>query len=568
MRYLRIILAIIFIMVINHDTEAQFFVDKEEPDPKFAEFCMKFHNYHDAQLEYERLIKKDSTNIEYKHNLGLCHLNLNRDKSKSIHYFKWVLKQDEYPKQAWYDLGKAYQSQMDFGKAVIAYTNFINSNTEDTNTISAHRQLEMIENAKNFIANPENVKIVNLGEYVNTPFPEYNPYVTANERMLVYYAQRKRNLGTYRYDDGYFAADIYNSYFRFGSWRRARRMNSLVNSKNIERVVSMEPNGSKILVHSMEKISRKNSLLVFTKRGRHFRDNEFIVKNANLPYLSACYSPDKRRLYFSMKNEEKNSGLDIYYRELLPNGNWSEEVILDSVVSTEYDDTAPYFSPDGKFFYFSSKGYNSMGGFDLFKANYNKKTKQISNIKNLGYPVNTVNNDITISTNESGRYAYISSLRKEGVGDYDIYRVVFKDVQPTYTIVKGGIFNRDSISFKEELEIINDSINRINQPLIDKYERLISEKKDTASANKILAQIIPNQLINVDIKVVNKDENKEYGEFEVKESTANYTVLLPPGKWDVIFSREGYKDVVISDIKIEERDLRHKFINKHILFKK
>jgi hypothetical protein len=241
---------------------------------------------------------------------------------------------------------------------------------------------------------------------------------------------------------------------------------------------------------------------------------------------------------------------------------------LDSNVSTIYDDINPYFSPDGKYFYFSSQGFNSIGGFDLFKATYANNNYEFKNITNLGYPVNTFDDDKTISLNSSGRYAYISSLREDGYGDLDIYRVIFKDAQAVYTIINGGIFNQDSIRLNDYISEVNEEIDRHNEPILKDYEIALKKKKDTAKIREIASKIKANLDADVEICVYDLETGVYFGTYKIKASTSNYTVILPPGDWRIEFQKEGFETYTFDNIQIEEIDLRNNFITKHILLKK
>ncbi len=315
----------------------------------------------------------------------------------------------------------------------------------------------------------------------------------------------------------------------------------------------------------MELITRQEQMHVSEKKGKYFRKPSPVLEGLK-GVKAAVFSPDGRRIYFAMETKEGLGGLDIYYQEKDIYNNWASPV-LDSILSTPYNDHYPSFGPDGKL-YFCSQGHNSMGGYDLFKADYDRKSRAISNVTNLGYPVNTTRDDMTISFSESTRYAYISSLREGGYGDLDIYRVVFTDVDPVLTVVRGKIFNQDSIPFTTVVERMNHHIDTLNIPINHEYKDLLLKKKDTAKAMEVLAQKIPYENIDVNIVAVNQDTEEVFGNFIAKSATANYAVILPPGKWKLIFKRKGYQDYYLRNVEIEDRAYRNTDIEKHILLRK
>ena len=208
------------------------------------------------------------------------------------------------------------------------------------------------------------------------------------------------------------------------------------------------------------------------------------------------------------------------------------------------------------------------GGYDIFKARWNPKDSiHITQIDNVGYPVNTTLDDQTISFSKSGRYAYMSSYREDSYGDLDIYRVVFKDAEPTYSVVYGKVFDQDSTLFTDVIKKKNDHIDTLNFPVNWEYKRLLLEKKDSVAAYKVLAKKIPHEKVDVQVKAVNMETGELFGNFIAKNRTAKYAVILPPGKWKLIFSRKGYQETVVENIEIEERDRRNKMIERNVSIK-
>jgi hypothetical protein len=111
------------------------------------------------------------------------------------------------------------------------------------------------------------------------------------------------------------------------------------------------------------------------------------------------------------------------------------------VINTKFDETDPYISLDGKTLYFSSKGHNSMGGFDIFYSSYDSGTAKWSEPKNIGYPINDADDQTSYSMTGNGRYAYVAAIRQGGLGDKDIYKVTFNDtsVHPFKALISGVV---------------------------------------------------------------------------------------------------------------------------------
>jgi tetratricopeptide (TPR) repeat protein len=546
--------------------QAQQYTDDYKPDPKFAKFCIQFNNYTDGLKEYKMLLADDPDNVDYRHGAGICYLHLNQDKKKALEYLEWVVQQKKYEEQAHYDLGWAYLQNYRLDKAEKQFKLYLSLVKEDKNRIPATRMLEMCANARLAMSNPAHVEITNLGKYVNSEYPDFNPFVPADESILIFNSQRKSNLGNFAFYDGFYPSDVYMSTYKFGKWKKTRRLPASVNSSNIEKVVGMTSDGLNLFV-IQEDIKGNKQTFYTQKRGRHYRDLEpiFIQDVRYEKIHSLTISPNKRYLIFSADRKDGIGGKDLYMSFRLPNGYWSSAQLLDSTINTPYDEDFPYFSPDGSSFFFASEGHNSMGGYDIFKSNWNSEdSAHISGIKNLGYPVNTTLDDLTISFSRSGRYAYISTFRENGEGDLDIYRVIFKEQTPKYSVVYGYIYNQDSVLMTQIIQRMNEHIDTLNFPINHKYKDLLLKKKDSVAAFKVLATKIPYEEIDVSIQAINQENGEVFGHFIAKNRTAKYTVILPPGKWKLVFTRDGYQETVIRDIEIEERDKRNKLIQRNV----
>ncbi|MCU0355125.1 MAG: hypothetical protein MUD08_15510, partial [Cytophagales bacterium] len=102
---------------------------------------------------------------------------------------------------------------------------------------------------------------------------------------------------------------------------------------------------------------------------------------------------DGNTIYFSSNRPGGAGGLDIYRSTKTPDGKWGEAVNLGPAVNTPYDDDAPFIHADGQTLYFSSRGHAGMGGFDIYRTEA-QEDGAWSRPENLGYPINTADDDI------------------------------------------------------------------------------------------------------------------------------------------------------------------------------
>ncbi len=420
-------------------------------------------NYNVALPGYIDLQKRKPKNTENNFRLGVCYLNTNVDKTKAISYLEYTYKQKDAPRETIYYLAKAYHLANRFDEAIDLY--------EKCKEISGlgkllpkediDREIEMCENGKDMVKNPVSVKFENAGKLINSPYADYNPFISADESILVFSSRRKGNQGNVVDDAiGNYTCDIYISYMRDGKWTKAKSIGPAINTSYDESVVGISPDGQRVMIYMENEIADAD-IYMSTLKGKSWQKPLSLGPNVNSEEVEsgACVSADGKTLYFSSFLKGRGiGGEDIYMSNLLPNGNWGVPINLGPTVNTAEDERAPYIHADGKTLYFSSKGHNSMGGFDIFKTEYDEKTRMWSDPENVGYPINTSDDNLYFSLSVQGKYSYVSAVRPEGMGDLDIYKVTFVDVPKNnyMTLIKGNIVTPDnSTNFNMTVQYTN-----------------------------------------------------------------------------------------------------------------
>ncbi|MBL4625158.1 MAG: hypothetical protein JKY42_08480, partial [Flavobacteriales bacterium] len=160
------------------------------------------------------------------------------------------------------------------------------------------------------------------------------------------------------------------------------------------------------------------------------------------------------RIYYSSYGEKGKSGKDIYYSKKLPDGAWGEPQSIGSTINTPYDEDYPFFNTKTNTMYFSSKGHNSMGGYDVFKSTYNPSSDTWSKPQNMDYAVNTPDNDFLYITNASEKTAYFATTRSSVSGEVTVYKVNVERIPVDFTIIKGTFFSEATKSAKITVEDI------------------------------------------------------------------------------------------------------------------
>lgn len=338
--------------------------------------------------------------------------------------------------------------------------------------------------------NPVNVKIKNLGPVINSKYPEYVPVISADESTLIFTSRRDNTTGGKRdkTHNNQFMEDIYISTKSDDStWTTPVSVGNLINTEDHDACAGISPDGQKMFIYKSVKGIKKSGDLYYSElKGKIWSAPKSLGPNINSPDWepSVSVTADEKLLFFSSDRKGGLGGTDIYVSKKLPNGEYGPAKNLGPKVNTKYDDDAPFIHVDGRTLYFSSKGHNSMGGFDIFYVTVNPETGlPISEPQNIGYPINTAGDDIYFVWSADGKRAYFSSEREGGYGDKDIY-CLEREVEEAKLVVMRGI-------------------------VTDK------ETGDPIGAN---------------ITVVDNETQKVIGVYNSNSSTGKYVVILPAGK--------------------------------------
>ena len=374
-------------------------------------------------------------------------------------------------------LGKLYQLEGMLDEALVEFTAFkTNSGSKKKIEESGiDMYILQVNTAKELIANPADVKIVNMGDVINSEFEDKAPMVSADGKTLIFTSQRPGKSSAVNPDDGMYFEDIYIS--RWDTlkkmWGDAELIPGSLNTEGQDAATSISPDGKQIFLfkNDIEAESRGGDIYVsrLSSSGKWGAPKSMGKPiNTTFAELGACSSPDGKTLYFTSERQGGFGMQDIYMVKRKSRTEWEKPVNLGDVVNTEEDDAGIFIAPDGKTLFFTSKGHNSMGGYDIFKTTLEngKWTKPL----NLGYPINTIYDDLCFSLSIDAKTGYISSNRKGGFGARDVYMVdltnypvlekeMKKKVEsnaPVMAILKGDIFDASAGAGMEAELVVYD----------------------------------------------------------------------------------------------------------------
>lgn len=429
-------------------------------DPREAEEHFSHNNFIAAIPIYRQLVKQEPENIDYNHKLGICYLYTNINKSLAIPYLEAASKQEKMDKNIWFDLGLSYQYASRFDDAIKAYNKLLVKLKAGPEFDRVVHQIESCENGKEYVKHPINVSFQNLGKDVNSEYPDYYPFVPADESFIIFTSRRKDCIGGAVEVDGYYSSDIFISTPLNDAFSKPKNMGPLVNTRYDEQTVSLASDGQLMIMY-IDHIDSFGNIYSSTNKAGIFQRMKKLNSNVNSDYETAgSISPDGEKIYFASKRSGGQGETDIYISRKLPNGQWAMAQNLGPAINTKYSEDFPEIAPDGKTLYFSSQGHDGMGDYDLFKTTWNEEDNTWSNPKNLGYPINSAGDDRCISFTQDNRVAYVSAVRDGGFGDLDLYRVKFEDAEDKTTLMFGFVATSDSSKNIDAIVTITDLKNK------------------------------------------------------------------------------------------------------------
>ncbi len=298
-------------------------------------------------------------------------------------------------------------------------------------------------NAREFTGKPHRSIIKNLGPQINSVYDDYVPLITPDENYLYFTSRRSGSTGNLKDGDGKFYEDVYASQkMADGNWSEPKNLGKPINTSTHDACVALSFDGNEMMMYRTAEDIVTGDILICRTDYSGWTEPQKLAAEINSPFVetSACFSNDTSVIYFSSNKPGGYGGRDIYRIKKLPNGRWAMPQNLGQTVNTAKDEDAPYLHPDGTTLYFSSKGHNTMGDYDIYKTIFNPENNSYSAPDNLGYPINTVLTDRFFVLNASGTRGYYSSAKDGGIGGSDLYVIDTRFGDNDLKVKQGHVF--------------------------------------------------------------------------------------------------------------------------------
>ena len=518
-----------------------------------------------ARTSYLKAYKYNNKNAELNYKIGVCYLYAD-DKLQAIKYLKQAYDlKHEVTVDINFQLGRASHMSQDFDNAIKEYKAFQTKTSErklKKMKLNIPKYILECENAKQLVSHPLRVVIQNIGKTINSEYDDYGSVIDSKEETMYFTSRRVNKNNTKRnFLDKKFSEDIYISKKKNKEWAQAQILSKSYASNKSEAVLALSPDNKKLYIYK----SNSNGDVLYTEmKDGGWRSPKSLSFNSKYRETSVCFAPDGRKVYFVSNREDGSvGGKDIYYCDINEKGKFSKPINIGPTLNTPENEEAISLSKDGKTMYFSSKGHNTMGGYDVFSSQLSENGKW-SIPENMGYPINTPDDDLFFSIMSDGKVAYISSNRDQGLGEKDIYKIIYLGEEKDLVITTE---NSPLAYYTYEVKTLLRTLpERI---AVDSSFVLSGTVLDSETKKPIMAKL---QFIDSDKSAV--------AAVLVSDSSGNYKARLPEKKiYGIEITAKGYlfyldvidlskekSDVMTKDFTLQALEVGAKVVMKNIFF--
>lgn len=457
MRYLFFLVFVSFFIPSNaqkpvYSTKSKKAIEQYEIGKNFL-ISRKFY---DALPCFERAIEKDKQFVEAYIALAGCHRILRDDQKVKENLLIAFSIQPNIPDATYeyFSLASLLFREGDYKNTSFYIEKFFSFKPTDKRIIPfAEKLRKSCAYAEVAMKSPLDFKPTALPAPINQFRNQYFPSLTADGQYMLYTVRN----ATGKFDD----EDLYFSEKKENNWTEPQQVGSTINTKEYEGASSISGDG-KTLVFTYGTRSEPCDLYYSKKTGNEWSKPKSLGVNVNTKDWDSqpCLSADGRTLYFSSERRGGFGREDIWITRLDTNDVWTNPVNAGPQINTSDSEFTPFIHPNGTTLYFASKGWDGMGGSDLFMSEKLNETEW-STPKNLGYPINTFSDELGLCISSDFSVGYYSQDQSYALGKYASSIFSFQvpeSLKGTQKCVylKGKVLNdATSQPLKVKIELIN-----------------------------------------------------------------------------------------------------------------
>lgn len=448
-------------------------------------------NYERATGLYDEAIRLDSTYAEsYFKKAQLLELTLKFDEALP-YYRKSVALSPDAP-----FLTPAYQKLINYHIKAGEYTEckpylakyMLMIKPASMAYKQAQRQLDICIFGENAVKNALQISPEALSDTINQFDRLYFPSLTADNETLIFTVLLTSN------NEDLFVTKKIN-----GAWSEPKSISTNINTEGNEGAGSISGDGRTLVFTACNRLDGYGScdLYISKKNGETWDKPKNLGAGINTAYRERqpSLSADGRTLYFISDRAKGIGGDDIWFSNLQNNGQWTASKNLGNSINTPYDEVSPFIHANGHTLFFASEGHENLGGYDLFMSD--STSQGWSKPQNLGYPINTAENQVSMVITADGDYGYYTrGLKNES--ESKLYRVALPE------------------SIKQKFIAVNSLKGLITDAKIHKP-------------------------LQANIELIDLKTGRAVSQFQSDMASGQYLTVLPNGgEWGLYVSTQGY----------------------------
>ncbi len=415
-------------------------------------------DFRDAVPEYESILHDYADDSKVIFELGVSYLH-SYQQPKDLEFLERSYNMEgKTNKKINYWLGRANHLNYNFGKAHEFYELYLNQlrRFQRSQRTDIENLMEQSRYAKHLCEIPQRYIIEKVEGGINSEFSEHSPITSMDGSTLIYTSRHPNEVNNMEMDVGgaYREKIYYTTKNDSGRWNTPILLDIDPEFKNHLATMQLFDNATKMLLY---KSTHQGDIYYSEKQADSSWSVPTEYQNINSTEWEAdvYLSRNDDIIFVSTDRFTKDGNLNIYYSERLADSSWGELIDVGDSVNTPFDENSPFLSNDGKRLYFSSNGHKSMGGYDVFMVERDSVTGNWGTPQNMGYPINTPDDDVYFYFGYNGWTGYTSSYRTGGLGEKDIYKITFV---PNVNIA-GRIISGETNELLDSVEICFQAIN-------------------------------------------------------------------------------------------------------------
>jgi tetratricopeptide (TPR) repeat protein len=386
------------------------------------------NNMRGAMLIYREVLQGDPTNAAALYGTSECYYNLKKYKLALEYLNKALEKEPGISSESEFFRGQIFHRTAKLDEAIAAFDAFLAKEKPSTYEyeLATQYRLQCLY-ALDMMKKPVNVSIANMGNLINSRYDEYTPSISADGKTIVFTARRNDTKGGRMDDEGdykYFEDIYYSEYDETTQeWSQSIAVEGDLNTETYDAVLSIFPSGNGMFVYKNTVSSTGDIYFSEYRPGtKEWSAAQKMPRPINTSYFEGSISmtADGSTVYFVSERPEGEGQGDIYVATK-KGESWSSPKNLGAVINTDLDEKFVFIHPNGKTLFFASNGHQTMGSYDIFKTEFVNGEWSVP--INLGYPINTVNEESTFSLTKDNKTLMIAAEYDDSFGERDIYKI-------------------------------------------------------------------------------------------------------------------------------------------------